>query len=158
MAGTAVERYVEQVANATSYACLHFTDTRNRPVLLRAVSGPYPWQWPGGTMEHGETPWQCALRECQEETGIAFSGPRRLLAVSFALPGPAWPRSNVGFIFDGGTLTDQQLDAITLDPREHSDLASHPLPDWEPLMDAESMRLLRAADAARRTETVTYLE
>ncbi|MFD5148485.1 NUDIX domain-containing protein [Streptomyces sp. NPDC058401] len=23
-------------------------------------------------MDHGETPWECALRECLEETGIAF--------------------------------------------------------------------------------------
>ncbi len=28
------------------------------------------WNLPGGGMEHGESPWDCAKRETKEETGL----------------------------------------------------------------------------------------
>ena len=28
------------------------------------------WDLPGGGMESGETPWDCAVREVKEETGL----------------------------------------------------------------------------------------
>ncbi|WP_308344447.1 NUDIX domain-containing protein [Streptomyces sp. ISL-94] len=59
-------QYIETIARATSYACLYFTDTRGRPVQLRATNSTEVWQWPGGNMDPGETPWECAVRECLE--------------------------------------------------------------------------------------------
>eukprot|EP00729_Bicosta_minor_P019542 gene19542-7177_t len=42
--------------------------------LLRVSKDNQKWEEPGGKIEKGETPWQCAVRECLEETGIDCSG------------------------------------------------------------------------------------
>lgn len=152
------EQYVKTIANATSYAALYFTDTAGRPLQLRAVGDACTWQWPGGNMDHGETPWECALRECLEETGISFAGPQRLLAVHFISQGAAWPLNKFGVVFDGGRLTDDQIAGITLDPAEHTELRVHTLEEWERTMRPDGFARLRATDTARRMGTVAYLE
>jgi 8-oxo-dGTP diphosphatase len=65
--------YVAGLPKAAVYGCLFFTDTVGRPLQLRsAIHGG--WQWPGGDMDPDETPWETAVRECEEETGIVFAG------------------------------------------------------------------------------------
>ncbi|WP_369380450.1 NUDIX domain-containing protein [Streptomyces sp. cg36] len=152
------EEYVKTLAQATSYGCLYFTDTKGRPVQLRAVRSSETWQWPGGNMESGETPWQCALRECREETGIDFTGQQRLLAVHFLPPDDEWPVNHIGFIFDGGTLTDEQVDGIELDPGEHSELRVLTVEEWSQLMTPRSLARLIAVDRARQSGSVAYLD
>ncbi|MFK0258257.1 NUDIX domain-containing protein [Streptomyces sp. NPDC090445] len=152
------EEYVKTIANATSYAGFYFTDTAGRPIQLRAVRNEDAWQWPGGNMDPGETPWECALRECFEETQMAFTGPQKLLAVHFITRGSHWPLNKFGVIFDGGRLTDEQIGAIVLDPGEHTELRVHTLQEWEELMSPVGFARLKAADHARHTETVAYLE
>ncbi|WP_330261569.1 NUDIX domain-containing protein [Streptomyces sp. NBC_00539] len=153
------EEYVETIARATSYACLYFTDTRGRPVQLRATYGAEVWQWPGGNMDRWESPWECAVRECLEETGIIFEGEQKLLASHFiGHRGREWPANRIGFCFDGGTLCDEQIESIVLDPREHTEVQVHTMAGWARMMTARDFALLEAVDTARRTGTVTYLE
>ncbi|MFJ8313813.1 MULTISPECIES: NUDIX domain-containing protein [unclassified Streptomyces] len=152
------EEYVKTIAQATSYACLYFTDTQGRPVQLRAVRSRETWQWPGGNLEFGETPWQCAVRECREETGIDFTGPQRLLAVHFAAQDGEWPVNHIGFVFDGGTLTDRQINGIELDPEEHCEVRVRTVEEWGQLMPPRGLARLIAVDEARRTGVVAYLE
>lgn len=50
--------------------------THEGKVLLvrrRVKEGSLSWQFPGGEIEHGETPGQAAVREVQEETGLTVS-------------------------------------------------------------------------------------
>ena len=52
---------------------------RGKEVLLirrRGVYGSGSWSTPGGHLDHGETPEQCAVREAMEETGIEVDGVR----------------------------------------------------------------------------------
>lgn len=149
--------YVETVQKSTGYACLFFTDLDDRPVQLHATySSSHPWQFPGGTMDHGEQPPQTALRECREETGLVVKGPLRLLASVFSPPGGSWPYSTAGWIFDGGRLTPQEIQSITLDAREHDDVRALAMKDWKALMPAQDYVRLEAVMAARASGTAAY--
>jgi 8-oxo-dGTP pyrophosphatase MutT (NUDIX family) len=152
------EEYARTIANATVYGCLYFTDTHGRPLGLRSSIDPGLWQWPGGNTDKGETPWETAVRECREETGLGFTGEPRLLTAAFAPVGGGWPLCRVGFVFDGGTLTDDQLDAIVLDPAEHSEWRVLTIEEWRTVMDPAVFGGLLEADAARRAGAARYAE
>lgn len=109
-------------------------------------------------MDPGETPWECALRECKEETGITFKGEQHLLGVHFLPPDGVWPTNHIGFIFDGGQLSEHQFTNIVLDPEEHTEVQVHALQEWRRIMTPRNFARLAAVDEARRTHTVAYLE
>ncbi|MFD3970301.1 NUDIX domain-containing protein [Streptomyces cyaneofuscatus] len=154
----AQSRYAETVLRLTGYACLFFTDLEGRPVQLHATySSSHPWQFPGGTMDHGEQPPQTAVRECREETGLVVKGPLRLLASAFSPPGGSWPYSTAGWIFDGGRLTPQEIRSITLDAAEHDDVRALTMEDWKELMPAQDYARLDAVMAARASGTAAYI-
>lgn len=151
------EEYAETVLKATAFACLLFTDEHDHPLQLRAVySRTHPWQLPGGTMDPGERPWETALRECREETGIRFEGPVKLLASVFGQPGAEWPYATIGFVFDGGKLTTGQIQTLTLDPAEHDEVRVLPLAEWQALMPRRDFARLEAVLEARRTGAAAY--
>ncbi|MEU6862039.1 NUDIX hydrolase [Streptomyces sp. NPDC046876] len=153
------EQFAETLPKASAFACLFFTDEHERPVQLHAVySRSHPWQWPGGCMDEGERPWETALRECREETGIVYGGPPRLLATVFGLPGRKWPLSTVGFVFDGGRLTADRIRAITLNPAEHDEVRALAPEEWRTLMPARDFERLEAVMRARRTGVAAYFD
>ena len=49
------------------------TDFEDRVLLLRHSYGPKVWALPGGGMDRGEAPIDCARREVAEEVGIALA-------------------------------------------------------------------------------------
>ncbi|WP_327328933.1 MULTISPECIES: GNAT family N-acetyltransferase [unclassified Streptomyces] len=154
-----VEEYASTVPKSTGSAFIFFTDRHDRPLQLRATySRVHPWQFPGGTTDHGERPWQTAQRECHEETGLVVEGPPRLLASVFGLPGGEWPFSTTGCVFDGGRLTDEQIRSIVLDPDEHDAVRVLPLEEWEPLMPPQDFARLDAVMTARLTGTAAYFD
>lgn len=88
------ELYAATVPKTTAFACMYFTDEDDRPLQLHSVYSPaHPWQLVGGTMDLGERPWETAVRECREETGLTPPGPPRLLATVFGLPSGPTARS-----------------------------------------------------------------
>ncbi|MGW2563871.1 NUDIX domain-containing protein [Streptomyces sp. NPDC001514] len=116
------------------------------------------WQLPGGVMDAGETPWETAVRETREETGIVLTGPRPLLLTHFATIDKAWTVPRIGFIFDGGTLTPDQLGAIALDADEHDGWDVRILADWEAEMIPANWARLAAAYTARHHPRDGYVE
>ncbi|MFD7320553.1 NUDIX domain-containing protein [Streptomyces sp. NPDC059875] len=124
----------------------------------RSVRNQEIRRWPGGNMDPGETPWECAVRECREESGIVFEGERRLLGMQFLVKNAAWPTNQIGFIFDGGTLRDEQIKNIVLDPKEHTEVCVRTLDEWEREMTPRNFAQLREIDAGRRAGTVAFME
>lgn len=45
-------------------------------VLRRGTHGDGTWSTPGGNLEYGEDPADCAVREAREETGVEVGEPR----------------------------------------------------------------------------------
>ncbi|MEU9776857.1 GNAT family N-acetyltransferase [Streptomyces sp. NPDC047968] len=151
------ERYAETVLKATAFACVYYTDEDDRPLQLHSVYSPaHPWQLVGGTMDPGERPWETAVRECREETGLTPPSPPRLLATVYGLPGAGWPYSSLGTVFDGGRLTPAQIRGIVLDPREHDEVRVLPLAAWRALMPPGDFARLSAVERARRTGEAAY--
>jgi ADP-ribose pyrophosphatase YjhB (NUDIX family) len=55
------------------------TDSKNQVLLIRRSDNGF-WALPGGCQNLGETPQECAIRECQEESGYGVQI-RELLGV-----------------------------------------------------------------------------
>ncbi|GAA4934181.1 NUDIX domain-containing protein [Streptomyces coeruleoprunus] len=145
------DEYVKTLPHHTVFACLYVRDERDHPIQLRSVYGARAWQLPGGNMEHGEDPWIAARREAVEETGLKHFmelEPVLLLTV-YRHPEGLWPMPTVGFVFDGGRLTAGRLDAMRLNPDEHSTWEVHDWSGWERLMPPLGFARLRSIEAAR---------
>lgn len=153
-----MEEYAATLPKATLFGALFFTDMNDRPVQLHAVySTEHPWQLPGGTTEAGERPWETAVRETEEETGLVVPAPPHLLAAVFGLPGASWPLATAGFVFDGGRLTSRQIADLRLAPEEHDEVRALSLEDWQALMPARDFARLTALAEARRTGAAAYI-
>ncbi|MFF4531617.1 NUDIX domain-containing protein [Streptomyces sp. NPDC001407] len=96
------------------------TDGRGR-VLLEDVDYRPARLLPGGAIDAGEAPSQAVAREVHEELGLTrtFS---RALAVDWVPPNaPGYPQGFPGeiiYVFDGGTLTENDIARIRLPERE----------------------------------------
>lgn len=58
-----------------------FNEECNKILLVKRNKKPYKncWNGIGGKIEEGETPIECAKRECMEETSISLSNPKLLV-------------------------------------------------------------------------------
>lgn len=151
-----LDEYLKTVPHNIAWACAFTTDTDGRPVMLKSVYDPEVWQFGGGNVDHGEHPWECAVREVQEETGRVLDGEPTLLGVVFVPPANGWP-TKIGFAFDGGCLTPAQIDALVLDPEEHTEVQVHSLEEWQRILSPQRFAIVSALDTARRTGVAQYI-
>lgn len=88
--------------------------SRGKIVLVRQYrygANRYLWEIPAGTLDPGENPRRCAIRECEEETGYK---PLNMKPLGFFVPSPASSEETVYLYF-----TDQlQKTRQNLDPEE----------------------------------------
>ncbi|WP_031042153.1 NUDIX domain-containing protein [Streptomyces sp. NRRL F-5650] len=108
--------YIAGLPRVLAGAAVVFRDAGGR-VLLVEPGYREGWTLPGGTVESddGETPRQGARRETLEEIGLDVRV-GRLLAVDWA-HGPGRPPI-VAYLYDGGVLSADDLDAIRLQEDE----------------------------------------
>ncbi|MQS14707.1 NUDIX hydrolase [Streptomyces kaniharaensis] len=135
-------------------ASVMVTDPAGRVLLLKP---PYrdTWGWPGGMIDHGETPAACAVRELREETGLVLEV--RPLVIEWRDPIPAQnghAHPAVHFMFDAGTTPADT--PIQPQPNEVADHGFF-LPDQAAALLHEHgvQRLIRGLQA--RTEGATVL-
>jgi 8-oxo-dGTP pyrophosphatase MutT (NUDIX family) len=88
-----------------------FRDEAGRILLVDPKYKP-DWDLPGGMAEANEPPLDAARREVREELGIQYTG-CRLLVVDWVSPHGPWDDSLM-FIFDGGVLSDEDQEWISL--------------------------------------------
>ena len=60
-----------------------YAERDGKILVLKRAGGAAPGAWytPGGVLDPGETPEECARRELAEETGLAPSGPLELVGL-----------------------------------------------------------------------------
>jgi ADP-ribose pyrophosphatase YjhB (NUDIX family) len=131
-----------------------FLDTEGRILLVRPIYKDY-WDIPGGYVEPGESPRAACVRELREELGLELSvGPH--LVVDWA------PADNEGdkllFIFDGGSLTTDELGRVALQPDELAEMRFvHPA-DLNEMVPPRLSRRLIVALAAKEAALPVYAE
>lgn len=86
-------------------------DTQGRILLVDPKYKP-DWDLPGGMAEADEPPHAAVERELREELGLDLHI-TNLLVVDWVSPHGPWDDSLM-FIFDGGTLDDEQIAALNL--------------------------------------------
>ncbi|MFJ9841781.1 NUDIX domain-containing protein [Kitasatospora sp. NPDC101155] len=157
--------YLLTIARPSSYACFLVTDPQGRVLGMRSTINPGVWNFPGGNVEHGETPFTTALREAQEELSLdlAAENPeviarKRLVAVIHEQAGTEYPVPVCGYVFDGGILTTEQRARIHLDPAEHTEWRFETAHDWRAHMNPDRYRRLRQVLRAHRSGVPLYLE
>nr|WP_223244816.1 NUDIX hydrolase [Streptomyces sp. CBMA156] len=157
--------YLTSIARPSAYGCFLVRDPQGRVLGLRSAIDPGVWNFPGGNVEHGETPFTTALRETQEELGLdlATENPhvitrRRLVAVVHEQAGTGQPVPACGHVFDGGVLTPEQQSRIRLDPAEHTEWRFETAHDWHAHLNPDRYRQLLRILRAHRADTAFYLE
>nr|BEK67458.1 hypothetical protein KPHV_46850 [Kitasatospora purpeofusca] len=157
--------YITTIARPTAYGSFLVTDPQGRILGMRSTINPEVWNFPGGNVEHGRTPFATALIEGVEELGLdlAAENPeviaqRRLVAVIHEQAGTEYPVPVCGYVFDGGVLTPKQQARIRLDPAEHTEWRFESAHDWHALMDPDRYRRLLQVLRAHRSGTALYLE
>ncbi|MEU8114922.1 NUDIX hydrolase [Micromonospora sp. NPDC048986] len=131
-----------------------FFDDEGRVLLVRPSYKKH-WDIPGGYVEPGESPRTACLREIEEELGLTTAvGP--MLVVDWA------PAEHEGdkllFIFDAGTLTREQVQAIHFADGELTDWRYVTADDLEHYGPPRLTRRIRTAIASRNSGNATYAE
>ncbi|MFC7217634.1 NUDIX domain-containing protein [Streptomyces polyrhachis] len=131
-----------------------FFDEADRVLLVEPSYKDYR-EIPGGYVEQGESPLQACVREVHEELGIKPPiGP--LLVVDWA-PHPR-EGDKILYLFDGGRLSTDHRQRITLQADELRSYDFHPTDQLPTLTIPRLARRITAATHARANGVTLYLE
>ncbi|MFJ8472238.1 NUDIX domain-containing protein [Kitasatospora sp. NPDC094011] len=150
------EEWLSRIVRAYIGCSVLLTDRDGKVLLLQAGYRDH-WQLPGGEMEPGEGPAECAARELREETGLSV-GELRLLVVEWrdAIPDQGeHAHPAVHFTFDGGTVAPGA--AVRLQPEEIADHGYFTPARAAALLHPCAVHRLTGALEARRTGAAALL-
>jgi 8-oxo-dGTP diphosphatase len=144
----------DSFARPRTAAGVLFFDEHDRVLLVVPSYKDYR-DIPGGYIEQGETPKEAAVREVQEELGIA-PPIGRLLVTDWA------PNQTEGdkllFVFDGGVLATEHRDKIQLGADEIAAYEFHDVARIHELTIERLARRIVWGQAARKDGSTCYLE
>ena len=125
-------------------------------ILLVKPTYKETWEVPGGITEANESPQACAEREVKEELGLDISI-SKLLCLDYVADLPE-KGDSLQMIFDGGTLSDEQISAIKLQTEELSEYRFFS-PDNINVVFKDKLRFrIQKALEAKREDTAVYIE
>ncbi|WP_433436192.1 NUDIX domain-containing protein [Nonomuraea sp. CA-141351] len=134
-------------------ACMLLTDGDDRVLLVKPDYRPH-WAIPGGVVEAGEAPHECAMREILEELGLDVR-PGDLLVVDWSPPQGERPRAMMNFLFGGGTITDPSRIRLQADELDDAEFLSWE--DAEDRLPRNTSARIPAARRARESGCTVYL-
>lgn len=114
------------------------------------------WLVPGGSCDDNESPLNGALREAREEIGIEVSV-LDLAGVYYA-PRKGVYADSLKFIFNGGTLTEEQISNIQLQTEELEEYTFLPQEEAIPLLSPSLQRSVPECLRAIVEKKVVYVE
>lgn len=131
---------------------------RDQAGLVLLVNPTYKehWDMPGGMAEANEPPRAAAERELREELGLSITA-GRLLTLEWMAPHGPWDDQLV-FVFDGGTLTADQVTTIHTTDDELSGFAFLTASDGVQRLRPDIAARFDRALHALRTGTTAYEE
>lgn len=131
-----------------------FVDAAGRVLTVRPSYKDF-WDIPGGYVEPGESPRSACLREVREELGLTPTVGTPLVVDWAPADGEG---DKLLFVFDGGTLTDEQLSQIKLNPTELDEWRFVDPAELDNLMPGRLSRRIRTALTARSEQRSVYAE
>jgi ADP-ribose pyrophosphatase YjhB (NUDIX family) len=137
-------------------ASMLFTDVEGR-VLLCQPTYKEVAEVPGGAGEMDESPRDTAAREVKEELGLVVE-PGRLVAIDYVPATSSGRTEGIVFVFDGGSLTREQTDAIVLDRSEIESWSWCTIEEVHERMRPLVARRIEASLTAIATGESLYLE
>ena len=137
-------------------AALLIRDARGAVMVVRTTYKEL-CDLPGGAIEPGESPRQCAEREAIEELGLAIPA-GRLLVASHSADHSKVPSAMMHFIFEGPRFEELDVGSIRLGPDEIAEYIFIDPQEVEKLVGPRlGPKILAAATAATKA-TTTYME
>lgn len=132
-------------------------DRAGRFLMIEPVYKP-TWDIPGGVAEIDEAPLETCRREVQEELGLDLAI-TRLLVIDWVPQQGVW-HDALMFVFDGGTVSDDQIAGFRLQNDEIGAVRFVTLADAEPHIRPSAHRRLSAAlhVASDPTAACAYLQ
>ncbi|MEE4544938.1 NUDIX domain-containing protein [Streptomyces sp. V4-01] len=91
-------------------------DDADRVLLVDPTYKP-GWEFPGGIVEHGESPTRAGRREVAEELGLELGGGLELLVVDWEPPQPP-AHGGIRLLFDGGRMPVADIGRLLLPQSE----------------------------------------
>jgi 8-oxo-dGTP diphosphatase len=129
---------------------------QQRELLIVKPTYREDWLIPGGTIEEHESPRQACIREVWEEIGLTLTI-THLLCVEYQSRDGS-KSENIQFIFDGGVLTQAQIEQIVIPWDELAHYRFVAYPDALQLLNKKLGRRITHALRARTHKQVVYLE
>ena len=136
-------------------AAVLFHNDQHEILIVKPTYRP-EWLLPGGTIEADESPRQACEREVQEEIGLIVSI-GNLLSVDY-MPQEHEKTESLQFIFDGGVLSQKQIQAIQLQEEELSEYRFSPIEEAISLLALNVARRISPSLQALQACGAVYLE
>lgn len=94
-----------------------FRDEQGQVLIIKTNYKDY-WQLPGGVVDEAESPYDAVVREVKEELGLDIPKDQFKFRVTMYTPEFDGFKDFIAFTFDGGVLTQEQINAIKIQEEE----------------------------------------